>query len=617
MLFYWLTFCLSLLVLLIFSLLAIQAGRAYKSTRLLSSSRLLAVGVFFAIWLLFLPHTYLVVLDGMPVLPRIWQSLWIGVYQVIRFFVVAADYSDLEAVSAASGIGAHTVLGTFLLILAPLLTFSVILSFFRNFSAYRKYLMHPHAPTYVFSELNEKSFHLAADIKHNHRDAVILFSDVFEENNEENFELVERAKEIGAICFKKDMLSLNLSFHSKNSLLCFFAMAEENSVRGAYRQLGSSITAEEENLRQAYRLANDPFYAKRPHTKLFVFSSTVQGEILLDNLPKSILSVRRVERFRPLIMRTLFEDGQRFLFENAVTLPDGTKAIRALILGAGGYGSEMVKALCWCCQMNGYSLSIDVLDYDETAAEKFAFACPGLLENNASRNPGMPQYTLTVHEGISTDSAKFVHLLRELPRPTYVLAALGADERNIDAALTVRRIYRQSTSYEDNEPFIHAIVYESENRYGLENATNDRGEHYNIHYIGDLASSYSERVILNEEMTSSALKWHQKYVPTDFEYDFHLRSAMSITLWEHFARVCGVKTAEKSDNTSALTDEQIIEMELAEHKRWCAFMFSEGYVYAPQTHGRRDAIAKTHADLVPFDQLDRPVFAPKERIEKA
>ena len=306
MLFYWIALCLSLLTLTVFFALSINVSRTYRSTRLLSPSRLLAIGVFFSIWLLFLPYSYLELLQGVPLLPRVWQSVWMGVYEVIRFFVVAADYADLQAIAAVSGIGTYTVVGTLLLILAPMLTFSVILSFFQNFSSYRRYLMHPKAPTYVFSELNVKSLHLAADIRHNHPKAVIIFTDVFEEQSEESFEIVERAKEIGAICFKKDLLSLNLRLHAHDSPLFLFAMAEENSIRGAYRQLSSASTAEEENLRQANRIVRNPFYANRPNTHLFVFSSTAQGEILVNNLPKTAVSVCRVERFRPLIMRTLF-----------------------------------------------------------------------------------------------------------------------------------------------------------------------------------------------------------------------------------------------------------------------------------------------------------------------
>ena len=611
MLFYWIALTLSLCTLVLFFGMAIRAGRTYISTRLLSPSRLLAIGVFLSIWLLFLPYSYLELLQSTPLLPRIWQSIWVGVYQVIRFFGVAADYTDLQQMAAVSGIEAYTVLGTLLLILAPLLTFSVILSFFRNFSAYRRYLMHPKAPTYVFSELNEKSLHLAADLRRNHGNAVVIFADVFEEESEESFEIVERAKEIGAICFKKDMLTLNLAFHSQHSLLCFFAMAEENSVRGAYRQISSASTAEEENLRQAHRLTKHPYYAKRPNTKLFVFSSTAQGEILINNLPKSAITVRRVERFRPLIMRTLFESGYEFLFQNSLPQPDGTKAIRVLVIGAGGYGTEMIKALCWCTQIEGYSLSIDVLDYDPATGDRFAFAYPGLMQNSGNKDPGMAQYSLRFHNGVSVDTGSFIQKLTEIERPTYVLVALGTDERNVSTALAVRRFYRQTASTDDKDPFIHAIVYESENKSGLENATNERGQHYNIHYIGDLVSSYSERVIINEEMAADALRRHQKWGSADFENDYLARAAMSVTLYHRFLSLCGIKSSEHEEPES-LSPQQRENAELYEHKRWCAFMFSEGYVYAPHTHGRRDDIAKTHCELIPFDRLYRERYAPKE-----
>ena len=603
--FYLIAFVLSLCSLLISFLLTVRAGRRYRSTRLLSPSRVLAIGVFFAIWLLFLPYSYFGLLSNTPLFPRLWQSVWIGVYQSIRFFVVAADFSDLQAMSAASGIEGYTVLGTILLILSPALTFSFLLSFFHNFSAYRKYLLHPNAPTYVFSELNEKSYHLAADIKRNHRDAVILFADVFEENNEENFELVEHAKEIDAICFNKDMLSLNLRFHSKRSLLCFFAIAEENSVRGVYRHLTSSTTAEEENLRQASHIAHHPFYSTRPNTNLFVFTSSAQGEILLDNLPKSSLTVRRVEHSRTLIMRTLFEEGENFLFQNAVLRPDGIREIRVLILGAGSYGTEMIKALTWCCQIDGYSLSIDVVDYDPLAEEAFEFACPELTVNNTTGDPDLPIYKINFHNNISTETGAFVKLLRQLQRPTYVFVALGNDESNIAAALTTLRVHRQTASENDADPFIHAIVYESESKRVLENAINERGQRYDIHCIGDLASSYSESVIINEEMTTEALEQHHRHYPmdADFKYDFRMRSCMALILYDHFAEICGQKTMGDPHFSELPIDEKW-QIACADHRRWCAFMFSEGYVRSQsRLLSGHDPLSKTHSMLVPFSML--------------
>ena len=66
---------------------------------------------------------------------------------------------------------------------------------------------------YIFPELNEKSLALATDIKQSHRTAKIVFADVFENNDEVTYELIERARELGAICFKKDILAVNFKLH--------------------------------------------------------------------------------------------------------------------------------------------------------------------------------------------------------------------------------------------------------------------------------------------------------------------------------------------------------------------------------------------------------------------
>jgi chemotaxis response regulator CheB len=59
--------------------------------------------------------------------------------------------------------------------------------------------------------------------------AVIVFTDVFEQDEERVFELTEEAKTIGAICFKNDILSLHFNRHSKNRQLYFFTIGENET----------------------------------------------------------------------------------------------------------------------------------------------------------------------------------------------------------------------------------------------------------------------------------------------------------------------------------------------------------------------------------------------------
>ena len=44
---------------------------------------------------------------------------------------------------------------------------------------------------YIFSELNDKSIVLASDIKSRHKKSAIVFTDVFEDNEEKIYELIE------------------------------------------------------------------------------------------------------------------------------------------------------------------------------------------------------------------------------------------------------------------------------------------------------------------------------------------------------------------------------------------------------------------------------------------
>ena len=144
---------------------AIRAGRTYRTNRILTPSRILAIGVFISATLLFFPYYFNLTFSDTSFFLRLWESFWLSVHHAIRLFVVDTDVREFLVASLVFGIDFYAVLGTILLILAPMLTFSVILSFFKNFSAYRKYLLHPMPPTCVFSELNEKSLALAKDFK--------------------------------------------------------------------------------------------------------------------------------------------------------------------------------------------------------------------------------------------------------------------------------------------------------------------------------------------------------------------------------------------------------------------------------------------------------------------
>ena len=209
----------------------------------------------------------------------------------------------------------YTTLFSILFVLAPILTFGFVLSFFKNISAYKRYITHYNSDVFIFSELNEKSLALAKSLyKNDSKSRFFVFTDVFEKEEEQSYELVEKAKELGAVCFKKDIVTIDFSFHSKKSDLSFFAIGEDQS----------------ENISQALKIVEKLKY--RDNTNLYVFSTQVEAEMLLAHAFNSAdndikIKVRRVNEVQSLITRNLYENGYEKIFKSAYDDGSGIKKI--------------------------------------------------------------------------------------------------------------------------------------------------------------------------------------------------------------------------------------------------------------------------------------------------
>lgn len=562
------------------------ARKPYRSSRLITPSRVLAVGIFFAGWVLFFPHYY-AEFSLQPMFARIWETFWVSAHHTIRLFVIDTGFEEIFSSAIATGVVAYAVLGTVYFILAPIMTAGVILSFFRNFVSYVKCFTRRSSDVYAFSELSEKSLALATDISNSHKNAVLIFTDVFGEDNEESYELCERARELGAICFQKDIATLNLGFFSKSSKLYFFAIGEDES----------------ENVKQAFTLSKpDGPYAKRENVFLYVFSIDVEGELLLSNLPETKIRLRRVDDIRALVLRNLYDTGEK-LFQNAIPSESGEKHINAFVVGTGGHGSEMLKALTWFCQMDGYLIEIHAFDLDKNASDRFTRQAPDLMSerNNGVYVKGEAQYKIVFHDGVSVDDARFTRVLDEIAAPTYVFVSLGEDARNVRTAVYLRQYFRQRHM---PDPIIQAIVYDSKSQAILNQASNWRGKPYGIEFVGAREEMYSERVILRQDLEKAALATHKSYGSSEedfYRFEYNYRSSMASALHRHLRHQLSVADF---DDSEAMSEEDRALLENIEHRRWNAYMRSEGYVYSgDKDASSRDDLAKMHHNLIPFDEL--------------
>lgn len=521
---------------------------------------MLFAGVFLSAFFLFLPiHS-----GG-------WRGFWLSVFNAMQVFAMGGDYSAIKEgmFFCPDWLAAVYLLWVAMLfVLAPILTFGFVLSLFKNISANLKYLRAYFRDAYVFSELNDKSLTLARDMKRKNPKAVIIFTNVDE--------LTSKAWAIGAICFKKDILAVNFHKHSPKSAMFFF-------------MIGSDET---ENLNQSLQLIQNEKYKTRENTRLYVFSTRVESELVLTSIDKGKMKVRRVNEVQSLINRLLYDRG-KIIFESAKE----AKRISAVVVGMGRHGTEMVKSLAWYGQMDGYSLEINAFDKDPLAEEKFASLAPDLLSPayNGVIVEGEAQYKITIHSGIDVESISFANEIKKIANATYVIVALGNDALNINTAVNLRMRFERMGIH----PVIQAIVYNSQQKKALVGIKNYSGQEYDIEFIGDIESSYTEDVIVDSEVEKEALARHLKWgIEEDFwTYEYNYRSSMASAIHMKARMECGIPGAAQKEEE--LTDQERDTIEVLEHRRWNAYMRSEGYVYSK----KRNNLAKTHHDLVDFSSL--------------
>lgn len=585
----WFTcFVLSILCLIVFAVCAIAYSgtvRAKKSGFNLFNC--LFAGVFVATFFMFIPvHTVTAEVSRSGA----FRTVFLSIYSSMQVFTIGCEFGNVvdavEHCPAQLNI-LYQLWLAFLFVAAPVFTFGFVLSLFKNVSAYLRYVCAWFKDVYVFSELSEKSIVLAADIKSGHKNCAIVFTDVFTDNDEKLFALMEQAKALDAICFKKDIMVVNFKRHSARKSISFFT-------------IGSNET---ENLNQALNLIEG--YRDRNNTHIYTFSTKIESELLLTAVDKGKIKVRRINEVQSLVNRILYEQGH-VIFDSARENENGQKDISAVVVGMGKHGTEMIKALAWYGQMDGYRLKITAFDQDPLAEEKFVAAAPELMsaDYNGVYIEGEAQYKITLHAGMDVQTASFAAQISQITDATYVFVALGDDDSNINTAVNLRMYFERMKIH----PVIQTVVYNAQQRKALEGIKNYRGQPYDISFVGDIESSYTEAVIIDSELEEDALQRHLKWGKEEefWTYEYNYRSSVASAIHMKARIKCGIPGAAKKEED--LTEQERTIIETLEHRRWNAYMRAQGYVYSGSTDkSSRNDLAKMHHDLVDYASLPEEV----------
>ena len=544
------------------------------------------------------------------------QVVFFPLFSSMKVFSGGLDFEVIRGL-ARKGVGpelpVYEAYLTFLTVLCPFLSIGLILSFFRNLSAYASFILRRRRDAYVFSALDPRALALAQDIAAREPRAFIAFCGV----RSGDTEAVGKARALGAACFSKDILSLRLGLHTSRRPLRLFALGEADDKNA---QLGLSLLEK---------------YFTRENAWLYVFSGQYESELMLANRIRGLsgpagrnhIHVRRINEAQSVVYNELYRNGVETVFASAAPANvRGERQISAVIIGMGRCGGEMLRALPWYCQMDGFTLSIDAFSADPLAEDRFVALCPGLLSRDAAggRVQGLSGCAIAIHPGLQPGTDAFCKALAALDDATYVFVDLESDEANIRAAVDLRMRFRRL----GKAPVIRAVLRSAEKADALRNMENFRGEAYDIGFIGDLKSVYNRDAVFDSQLDELSLFIHMQWIGDDASdavkaaqerefrlYEYNYRSSMASAI--HKTAYCKLHPLP----TGEVNAQYAQAAGRLEHRRWSAYMLSEGFVSAAPEDGlQRDYIARRHADLVDYDKLDAQYHDETEkdmRIEAA
>lgn len=542
----------------------------------------------------------------------------LALLETIRVFAAENDSGALRQAfdAAPGGPGrAQALLVGLLHTAAPVVLITAVVAYFQTPAAWFRYMTRPWRNVEAFSGLSEQSLALARSLREKDSKTLIVFSGVVVHAGHPSPELIAQARALGAIFFKKDLKSSRLTWRTKRARLRIFIIGEDEAV----------------NAWAAMAMLNDPLFRDRENTDLYVFATTVEGDIALMNRQSNLhIRVRRINPARAMVYDWLWrdEDPERTagvdLFRNTVE-EDGRPVISAAIVGLGAHGTEMLRALTWYCRMiladgRRTHLKVCAFDRDADAETRIRSSYPGLLP--CRDLAGLQQETeVTIYGGVDATTSALVKALRRR-NLTFIFIALGDDARNIRVAVElyrecVRLNYSpQILTVSKNSSEMEPTLKEIEIRGKITSQKLPR-----IHLIGDLSEVFSHRSIIQPDLELHGLLSHltwdylrNKPRPTlhhgidgFWASEYNYTSSIAAPIHWKARRTIGTPRAVEAtapgrppwSKMENLGDEDLALMRL-EHDRWCSFMLSEGFIL---DRDRSDSsyLVRMHSLLIPFD----------------
>jgi hypothetical protein len=460
-------------------------------------------------------------------------------------------------------------------ICAPVLGGAILLGILINSFPHIRVKLNPFRVKYVFSELNQKAVVFAEDIINQAREErkkkitrgiftrlpLIIFTDAYVDDQDEmSSELQQRAKILGAICIKDDLLQLRFKYTKK----IYYMLLDEKSIDNihalttlAMDEKVEETEKEKQKIEKKEEERNDKKEEKREKKKnrkrrkterwnpfgdtfIYLFSQNEEAGSIVKKLYNQ--NKEKLENVVIKVVQECTSIAYNLFYDTPLYSPlltkygkgySGEKELAITIIGSGKIGTEVFLLSYWCGQMLDCKLTINVISNEadefmarlnnfnpdilnsgmvngeKTAEKEILRIYPHKNKNEPDRKEYSDPYAYfnfieaEVKTGLSEVLDKTVGG-RPIFASDYFVVVLGADELNMTVAAEIKRkIQREEyNGVIKNTPVIAYSVYDSYTNAVINRLDMKTDDTY-FKAFASLKDIYSYRNIIMDHMDST------------------------------------------------------------------------------------------------------------------
>ncbi len=494
----------------------------------------------------------------------------------------------LEFVGKMSVPGANLIMLCFwsLFVACPFFTATVIAALVKNSLGKIMLRIKKEKDIYIFSEKNEASQALVADLLNQNPDVVAVFANTVP-NKEKNKYMIINAS----------LISIFESIGDTNRIrVCFMDEAEDKNL---------------DNLDKFLKSARSKF------ADIFFFTENETDEEVIDALKSKAdnVNIRVINPKIKLVQNILWDYP---LYVNRVSKTE----LNVSVLGVGQFGGCFGANVLWCGQLPGSSLKLNLVDCDEGDN----------VLRRVSKNASNSFFDVeTFKADIDTNSFFDTIENSRLFNSDYIMISTRDDNTNIKIARELRTFFGRR----NKNPFIIAYAKSTSKFEILKSVLKDE----NIVLVGGINNIYSVKNIFDTWNFKRAFMVYQviqqaynmpateKSFYEQTQNDIYSSYASAIHIKYKIFAAAGDTLLSSKEIENAIKD-NLMTLAACEHDRWTAFEIIRGFVGIPgdvidfldknyeknpQGKPHKNMELKIHGCIMPFDELDGLAAIIKER----